>query len=450
MRAKTLFRLLAAALSAAVCSGAWAQDCPVSTVAHPAAPPAASDADGFFPASYEASRDRFRDDCKRALKSPADFCRPYEITADGDPDLTIDLAYFTAQNPRLVVLQSGLHGAEGFAGAAIQAMAFRRHLDALLAAGFDVLMIHAANPFGFRHVRRVDGCNVDLNRNFPGVPDLYATKSPAYVEVRSLVERPGPVGSVVGATLALDAETAAAALRHGADFVAEATHRGQYEFPRGFEFGGKAPSQQVEFLKRELAPLIASHAGDVTFLDLHTGLGAPDTLTVYSGAGWPDPRVQAMRGAVQEAADAWAADPRRGAADPGIRFQTPCDSSFTTSGDVIDFVPTLASEDRVTAVTLEWGTVGETDLAELETNARMVLEQQAWFNGCERASTCAEVKADFSALFNPARAAFQQAVLGQADVFLTRLRGWPDGRFRVGGRPDPSKQVCAKFQAQGR
>jgi hypothetical protein len=41
-------------------------------------------------------------------------------------------------------------------------------------------------------------------------------------------------------------------------------------------------------------------------------------------------------------------------------------------------------------------------------------------------------------------------VLGQADVFLTRLRGWPDGRFRVGGRPDPSKQVCAKFQAQGR
>ena len=115
---------------------------------------------------------------------------------------------------------------------------------------------------------------------------------------------------------------------------------------------------------------------------------------------------------------------------------------------MIDFLPTLSDQDRVTAVTLEWGTVGESAPAELETNARMVLEQQAWFNGCERAATCAEVKADFAALFNPDRAAFRSAVLGQADVFLTLLRSWPDGRFRVGARPDPGKQACRKFAGQ--
>ena len=66
---------------------------------------------------------------------------------------------------RALILVSGTHGAEGFAGSAIQCAWLAAH-GGQLPDNLAVVMVHGLNAFGFAHLRRVNENNVDLNRNF--------------------------------------------------------------------------------------------------------------------------------------------------------------------------------------------------------------------------------------------------------------------------------------------
>lgn len=384
-----------------------------ATAAQAAEPPEAQ-ADSYFPASYVASRTAFRAACA-APRTPQPVCAavPIHYPAIPDQDLTIDTALIAAGHPNLLIVQSGIHGAEAPAGAAVQHMIWQTHLDRLLAAGWDVLLIHALNPYGFKYGRRVDGENVDLNRNFFATPDpvTFGPRNAAYDVLRGLVEPTERIASVEWQNAMVTARTLLGFARHGFDFayVSNGTHGGQYADPNGFEFGGNHAAQQTAFWRAAVAPVMAAHAGHIVMLDLHTGLGAANVLSVYSGNTWPAPRLAAMRDFVG------------GIGHPGIRFQAPVESSYQTTGDVIDFVPTLVPDGRTTAVTLEWGTLGESLSASIASNNRMVLEHQAHFQGCTTEAACAAIRRSFAELFNPPDDAFRRAVIGQADAYLTRI-----------------------------
>jgi hypothetical protein len=76
------------------------------------------------------------------------------------------------------------------------------------------------------------------------------------------------------------------ALRHGPAATRQAIAEGQYEYPRGLFYGGKAleagPRLYLEWLRRNL-----SKARRVFALDTHTGLGrrGNETLILESGVG---------------------------------------------------------------------------------------------------------------------------------------------------------------------
>jgi hypothetical protein len=386
------------------------------------------DAARYFPRDYDQSRAAFRHAC---VNTPGCAAGSYAVTYPAPPgqDLTIDTAYIAAgegaadspRNERLVILQSGIHGPEAFGGAAVQRLVFEKHLAKLRQAGFDVLMIHAANPWGFKNLRRVDGNNVDLNRNFsPGDPTLpYRHVNKDYPGLGYLAEQQSPVYSVWWQSFLLDIRTFLAYAGHGFDpaYIGNGLHAGQYAAPDGFEFGGSAPAQQTRFWNERIKPIMARYTGEIVFLDLHTGLGPANTLTVFSGDGWPPARIAALRGFVA------------GIGDPGIRVQSPDESSYQSSGDVIDFVPTLRPAATVTAVTLEWGTLGEGTLASLASNTRMILEHQAHFHGCVSPAVCDEVHRDFVDMFNPDDATFRASLLREADAFLEHLETTPPDAF---------------------
>jgi hypothetical protein len=240
--------------------------------------------DEVFPTSYDESRKRFRADCGTLEAKKVAICRPYSLADKSDPDLTIDTAYAAREgNRHLLVLQSGLHGVEAFAGAAVQRRIMNEQLGTLLDRGFDVLFIHAMNPYGFRHLRRVDGCNVDLNRNFSADGSIYATPNGPYEKVRSLTEDPYPVQSVTVDSVNADLRTLGFVPWMGKSAFSQGTHGGQYGNPTGFEFGGGKAEPQSDFLRERLAPLIKTHTGRIYFLDLHTGLGPAGKLSVFSG-----------------------------------------------------------------------------------------------------------------------------------------------------------------------
>jgi hypothetical protein len=110
-----------------------------------------------------------------------------------------------------------------------------------------------------------------------------------------------------------------------------------------------------------------------------------------------------------------------GLQDPSIIPTAARGSAFETYGEVIDFAPKLAPDGAVVAMTLEWGTLGDSSYAEIDSNTRMMLEHRAHFRGCRDAQVCQEVKRNFVEMFDPADAQFRRQVPVQAWTFIDSL-----------------------------
>ncbi len=367
----------------------------------------------WFPADYESSRTRFRADCDRLISGPNDYRRSWTVASKVDQDLTIDHALFSRGGTRLLVIQSGIHGSEAASGAAVKAFVMHNYLPALLDKGIDVAFIHSLNPWGFKYFRRTDEFNVNLNRNFSADGSVFKLPSDSYRELRHVFEPAGPVNNVLIATLREGLAFFEGFVQSGFQTKAlvDGLDTGQYEFPGGLNYGGGQAQDQTRFLREEIGPLLARPYEKIWFLDYHTGLGDDGVLAIILGIKPAGQQLTALKkmfgdqeknGIVIKTADS-----------PGF---------FPTSGDVIDFVPTLAPDpDRVLAVTMEYGTLGTDPMSELKSATRMILENQAHFNGCLNPEVGQQVVEDFRELFNPSDAGWRGSVLRRADLTFRTL-----------------------------
>jgi hypothetical protein len=199
---------------------------------------------------------------------------------DGE-ELSVDVALLGPPDAeRCVIVSSGLHGVEGVAGSAIQ----RRWLERGPPAGARVVLLHVLNPFGFAWQRRVDGANVDLNRNFLLSGERYEGAPPAWPDVSPWLN-PARRASRWDPLLP---RLLLAAARHGRDCVQQAIAGGQYTTPRGLFFGGAGP-RPLHRLLGEGLPRWARGAREVMHVDIHTGLGRSGELQVLlpHAAGTP-------------------------------------------------------------------------------------------------------------------------------------------------------------------
>lgn len=126
----------------------------------------------YYLETYEACRKAFLS-YKKQLKSK--FARfdyeCLEIPKEGGQLDVYCLGEKKKPAKRLVVMSSGIHGVEGFAGSAFQ----RRWIEEFLLddksayklpKNSDFLILHGINAHGFKNFLRVNERNVDLNRNF--------------------------------------------------------------------------------------------------------------------------------------------------------------------------------------------------------------------------------------------------------------------------------------------
>ncbi len=111
---------------------------------------------------YVEARGRFRDAAAAAGARLQQYEHP--LTGPAGESLATDVATLGSPDAatRLLVI-SGTHGVEGFAGSMCQT----RWLTEGVAVPDDVaiVLVHAINPYGFAWIRRVNEDNVDLNRN---------------------------------------------------------------------------------------------------------------------------------------------------------------------------------------------------------------------------------------------------------------------------------------------
>ena len=300
--------------------------------------------------------------------------------------LTCDVTVFSqAEKPRnLLVLISGTHGVEGFAGSAIQVDCLPLLVEAATQeASLGVVVIHAFNPWGFAWLRRSDHEGIDLNRNFTD----FTKPLPDNEEYEALHQRitglaPGELDS-----------PASLWKQSGIDTFAEIFTRGQYRHADACFFGGKAPSWSRKVLEQITASEMFANAERIAVIDLHTGLGP------YGYGELINDHVPGTPG------DEWV---RRWYGDNAKSAQRG-ESVSTMKEGLLDFYWHRLVGDRGCFVTLEFGTY------DMERLGAALLKEQHYQNLIQRQGRSRDVTnpyvQELRGFFYPEEPSWQQQVL---------------------------------------
>ena len=222
---------------------------------------------GHFAASYAEARAGFLAAAKRHGLQVETALNPLE-GAQGEDLATDTVLLGAADAESLLVVTSGTHGVEGFCGSGCQ----RALLDdddmakRLEAAGVAVLLVHAVNPYGFSHLRRVNEDNVDMNRNFREFADT-TELNPAYAQVHDLL-----LPAEWPPTEANRAAIFAAIGKMGMPAFQSAVSAGQRSHKEGLFYCGNAAT----WSNKTIRSLLKKHGAGrnrIGWIDIHTGLG---------------------------------------------------------------------------------------------------------------------------------------------------------------------------------
>ena len=219
-----------------------------------------------FSESYAEARTRFVDAVARTGAPLETFENPVGLGPGGER-LTTDVALFgPADATKLLILVSGTHGVEGFAGSGAQITMIESLRFAALPARTAVLVVHAINPYGFAWLRRVNEDNVDLNRNAIDFDDRPASLDDFVTLAPHLVPRTWAELAPAEAVIRTFVET------HGFRRFQEVVTGGQYTHPDGLFYGGREPAWSTRTF-RDIVTRYGRGKQRIALIDFHTGLG---------------------------------------------------------------------------------------------------------------------------------------------------------------------------------
>ena len=221
-----------------------------------------------FSRNYADARARFQDSCRLRGGRVHSIAHKGTTGAEGEA-LFLDVGIFgDPAAARVLVIGSGTHGVEGYAGSAAQSAWILGGGPAALPTGVAVVCTHAHNPWGFAHGHRETEENVDLNRNFtahfgnypdnPGYKALHPRITPAQWDEPH-------IGAIFEALEAFRSQ-------HGEQAFSDAYNGGQYSHADGIFFGGHR-EQWSHAALREAIGTHVGHARMAAMIDIHTGIG---------------------------------------------------------------------------------------------------------------------------------------------------------------------------------
>ncbi|MCU1357888.1 MAG: hypothetical protein JWM89_3306 [Acidimicrobiales bacterium] len=320
---------------------------------------------------------------------------PFPDLGPTGEELAIDVAWLGPADPdRVILVVSGTHGVEGYAGSMCQSRWLESNPAPLLPEGLALVFLHAFNPYGFAWVRRVNEDNVDVNRNFA---DLHAPpRNEGYDELAAVLapsDWSSETQAATGTALVDWAEI------NGWDAIQAAVSGGQYGHPDGVFYGGTEPVRSHRIMRAFVEDRLTG-ADRVVMLDLHTGLGAWGEVELITN--------EAPGSEPFERAKAWWGD--RVASNGGG------DSvSAELNGEWMAAVTKWLEPAEVSAVALEWGTVDSITVLQ-------ALRADNWLHnhGDPTGADATPIKADLRAAFAPDDPAWADTVYDCFDGVLAR------------------------------
>lgn len=221
----------------------------------------------LFPENYLEARNSL---IKFAIKTNA-YIKSYKYKEKGkqNENLYSDAIYLGHKNAqKLIVIISGTHGIEGYAGSACQFKILQEYNIQNHYKDTAILLIHALNPWGYSHNRRVTSESIDLNRNF--------------IDFNSLNDRKIYKSFIHKYIVSLKWYSFK---RYIFDFflilgiifnkrkISTIISSGQFYFQKGLFYGGQNESQSNIIFQKIKKDFCFDQKQKVIIIDIHTGLG---------------------------------------------------------------------------------------------------------------------------------------------------------------------------------
>lgn len=356
----------------------------------------------LFPPTYEVSRERFRQD----LEAVQQFWPHAQLSSHylrGEDDLTIDWIYADGvnNNERIFILSTGEHGVEGYVGAAMQQRFIEQFLPSLVPANTGLLLVHAINPWGMKHHRRVNRHNVDLNRNFIWGEVFDRELNPEYDQVNRTLNPKRMIHSLGVSNLIFMAELSMLLVRMGDKGFRKASLLGQYRYPRSLYYGGTGYQEETATLIG-LYRQAFSAFDQVLHLDMHTGYGPRYQMSLVNSAlesGTSQEFVKKFNYPLVVAANQ--------------------EEFYAIQGDMVDYVYALWGNEypgkELYSTAFEFGTLGDELRGLVHSPRAMVHENRLYWHGARDAVITETVKRDFEELFNPSAQDWKGKAIADAD-----------------------------------
>jgi len=300
----------------------------------------------------------------------------------------------------VLVIVSGTHGVEGYAGSLCQASWLSTFDPKMLDAGTSVLLIHMLNPWGAAWRRRHNEDNVDLNRSF-----IDRRVQPPINEAHDDLVARGVMDALDGS----DPDRAWSTVTDyrksaGEEAFTTAVFRGQYTSPDGFNYGGQAATWSQATLATILTSLL-TQPKTIALVDLHTGLGSFGFGTAICLEPPGSDRISVLRSWYSSGFVALLVD--RG----GLPYEL--------QGDLSNGVQRILPLAEVLAISLEFGTYDAERFARL-----MVSDEWVRRHGAEATSQGEAIRADLLHFFCPDSRSWREMILARAfQVFRSALDG---------------------------
>lgn len=242
-----------------------------------------------FSANYVEARAKFLAACEKRGVSVDTRLNPNAKGRQSE-ELYMDICRLGRPDAsNVLILLSATHGVEGYCGSGVQIALLEQNHFSRLPEDVSIVMVHALNPFGFSHDRRVNEDNIDLNRNFLDFADTYRPDS-GYSAIHAHIvpdDWDGPARKAANKQLAMFIE------EHGMRAFQAAVSGGQYAHKDGIFYGGDRPSWSNDTFRSVLKEY-AGHAERVGVIDFHTGLG-PYGYGELIVIGSPEEKARAVR-----------------------------------------------------------------------------------------------------------------------------------------------------------
>jgi hypothetical protein len=345
----------------------------------------------YFNETYDEARNDFRlksDELTIEYPGIENFSLPVE--SNKDTNLTIDFCFIPGSEnaDKIMILSSGVHGAEGFAGSAVQLYFMDKYINSEFLDKTAILLIHGVNPFGFKYERRVTQNNVE-NEGYPKVYDLINPKGK--VKTGSLANRFFFIKAIKGI------------VKESMPVLRQAVLQGQYEFSEGLYYGGNNFEPQII----DLVPIIDTICipyQTVFAIDLHTAYGERGKLHLF-----PNPVEESVKKRMEDIFEGFHID------------WGDSDDFYTYTGDFNSYIGKINNDKIFIPMLFEYGTMdSQSTIGSIKSLHVMILENQGEQYGYNSDEDLKKVKKDFMEMDYPSSLAWRSHIIDETKVIFDK------------------------------